>query len=126
MHVTPVEFVLWMNGAAGVVGDQPPTPEQWTAIQEKLGDAVGGIVAARLLERAEELDRADELRKAQAQAHVAMVQHQAQIDLYTAKLDAAVRASIGGLVPPPPPSIEIPSVDLPSPPKGLFKDLLKF
>ena len=49
----PVEFVLWLNGAAGLVGDQPPTPEQWATMCEKLREAVGGIVAARLLERAE-------------------------------------------------------------------------
>lgn len=59
----PVEFVLWLNGAAELVGDQPPTPEQWATMREKLGEAVGGLVAARLLERAEETLRADERRK---------------------------------------------------------------
>ncbi len=59
----PVEFVLWLNGAAELVGDQPPTPEQWATMREKLGKAVGGLVAARLLERAEETLRADERRK---------------------------------------------------------------
>jgi hypothetical protein len=59
----PIEFVLWLNGAAGLVGDQPPTPEQWAIMREKLGEAVGGIVAARLLERAEEHAKADERRK---------------------------------------------------------------
>lgn len=59
----PVEFVLWLNGAAEIVGDQPPTPEQWATMREKLGEAVGGLVAARLLERAEETLRADERRK---------------------------------------------------------------
>lgn len=59
----PVEFVLWLNGAAELVGDQPPTPEQWATMREKLGEAVGGLVAARLLERAEETLSADERRK---------------------------------------------------------------
>lgn len=59
----PVEFVLWLNGAAELVGDQPPTPEQWATIREKLGEVVGGLVAARLLERAEETLRVDERRK---------------------------------------------------------------
>ena len=59
----PVEFVLWLNGAAELVGDQPPTPEQWATMREKLGEAVGGLVAARLLERAEEHAKADERRK---------------------------------------------------------------
>lgn len=61
--MTPVEFVLWLNGAAELVGDQPPTPEQWVTMREKLGEAVGGLVAARLLERVEETLRADERRK---------------------------------------------------------------
>lgn len=59
----PVEFVLWLNGAAELVGDQSPTPEQWATMREKLGEAVGGLVAARFLERAEETIRADERRK---------------------------------------------------------------
>lgn len=58
-----VEFVLWLNGAAELVGDQPPTPEQWATMREKLGEAVGGLVAARLLKRAEEHAKADERRK---------------------------------------------------------------
>ena len=53
--MTPIEFVLWLNGAAELVGDQPPTPEQWAVMREKLGEAVGGIVANRLLERAEQI-----------------------------------------------------------------------
>ena len=61
----PTEFVLWLNGAAELVGDQPPTPEQWATMREKLGEAVGGLVAARLLERVEETLRADEKEKAE-------------------------------------------------------------
>jgi len=61
--MTPIEFVLWLNGAAELVGDQPPTPEQWATMREKLGEVVGGLVAARLLERAEEYAKADERRK---------------------------------------------------------------
>lgn len=61
--MTPVEFVLWLNGAAELVGDQPPTPEQWATMREKLGEAVGGLVATRLLECAEETLRANERRK---------------------------------------------------------------
>lgn len=53
--MTPIEFVLWLNGAAELVGDQPPTPEQWATMREKLGETVGGLVAARLLERADEV-----------------------------------------------------------------------
>ncbi len=53
----PIEFILWMNGAAGVVGENPPTPEQWANMREKLGEAVGSIVASKLLEEAEEVHR---------------------------------------------------------------------
>ncbi len=66
--MNPVEFVLWMNGAAELVGDQPPTPEQWATMRGKLGETVGGLVAARLLERAEETLRADERKNAMKQA----------------------------------------------------------
>lgn len=75
----PIEFVLWLNGAAELVGDQPPSPEQWAIMREKLGEAVGGLVAARLLERAEETLRADERRKKEeAEKHEAMKQMLAQ------------------------------------------------
>lgn len=75
--MNPVEFVLWMNGAAELVGDQPPTPEQWATMRGKLGETVGGLVAARLLERAEETLRADERKNAMEQ----MFGYQAQVDL---------------------------------------------
>lgn len=62
--MTPIEFTLWLNGAVGILGDQPPTQEQWAAIQEKLGEAVGAIVASRLLETASELQREKQQRSA--------------------------------------------------------------
>lgn len=54
-HTTPLEFALWLNGAAGLIGDEPPTAEQWTKIREKLNDVVAGVVASRLLEDAQHL-----------------------------------------------------------------------
>lgn len=56
----PIEFVLWLNGAAEIVGGRPPTPEQWATMREKLGEVVGELVAARLLDRAEDTLHADE------------------------------------------------------------------
>lgn len=50
-----VEFVLWANGAAELIGDEPPTKEQWLKLREKLGEAVGTVVASKLLEKAEEV-----------------------------------------------------------------------
>ncbi len=50
-----VEFVLWLNGACDMVeGSEPPTPEQWAVMKDRLGDAVGEIVASKLLETAQE------------------------------------------------------------------------
>ncbi len=64
--MTPTEFVLWLNGAMGVMGDTP-TPEQMVKIREQLGEVIGKITADRLLERAEEQARKD---SKVSQAHV--------------------------------------------------------
>lgn len=87
----PIEFVLWLNGAAGLVGDQPPTPEQWATMCEKLEETVGGIVAARLLERAEDNVRADERRKKEVaekteliHQHLELLRQKARIGVYRA------------------------------------------
>ena len=93
----PIEFVLWLNGAAELVGDQPPTPEQWATMREKLGEAVGGLVAARLLERAEETLRDDARRKnGEAEKREVMKQmmemYKAQVDLETQKMLGLARA----------------------------------
>lgn len=72
---TPTEFVLWLNGAAGVMGDAP-TPEQWGAIKEKMNESLGFLAAKKLLERAEDQivrDREIEAkRKEEAQMAKAM------------------------------------------------------
>lgn len=107
----PVEFVLWLNGAAELVGDQPPTPEQWATMREKLGEAVGGIVAARLLERAEEHAKADERRKkeeadkaeamkqmlemAKMRPNVGLAGYQAQMGAYQARVDLETQKMLG-------------------------------
>lgn len=111
----PVEFVLWLNGAAELVGDQPPTPEQWATMREKLGEAVGGLVAARLLERAEEHAKADERRKKEeadkAEAMKQMLEslknqraanfssglagYQAQMEMYKAQVDLEAHKMLG-------------------------------
>lgn len=58
-----IEYVLWMNGAAEITGDQPPTAEQWAIMREKLNSAVGAIVAARLLENADAFQKAEDLKR---------------------------------------------------------------
>lgn len=73
--MSPIEFALWMNGATGVLGEQPPSPEQWAAIREKLGSVVGRIVADRLLDRADELMKRELADREAKQRHVeAMIQ----------------------------------------------------
>lgn len=107
----PIEFVLWLNGAAELVGDQPPTPEQWATMREKLGEAVGGIIAARLLERAEEHAKADERRKkeeadkaeamkqmlemAKMRSNVGLAGYQAQMEAYQARVDLETQKMLG-------------------------------
>lgn len=76
--MTPIEFTLWLNGAVGVLGDQPPTPEQWIAIREKMGEAVGQIVSSKLLEHAEDVRRQQEKdAKAEVEKRLIMEQMQA-------------------------------------------------
>lgn len=87
---TPTEFVLWLNGAAGVMGEAP-TPEQWEAIKEKMNESLGFLAAKRLLERAEDQvvrDRESELKRAaaieqmnrHAQFTADIARHQAMVD----------------------------------------------
>ena len=94
---TPTEFVLWLNGAAGVMGEAP-TPEQWEAIKEKMNESLGFLAAKKLLERAEEQvvrDRENELKHAaaveqmnrHAQFSLDIARHQAMIDIHAAKVD---------------------------------------
>lgn len=101
---TPTEFVLWLNGAAGVMGEAP-TPEQWVAIKEKLGESLGFLAAKKLLERAEEQvvrDREDVLKRDAAeqmrrhlQFNADIARHQAMVDIHAAKLNLASNVGIG-------------------------------
>ena len=111
----PVEFVLWLNGAAELVGDQPPTPEQWATMREKLGEAVGGLVAARLLERAEETIRADERRKKEEAEKREAYSH--RVELEAQKMFGLARALPADTI------LEVPEVPKPYNP-GLFNRIL--
>lgn len=69
----PLEFVLWLNGAAGVVGDEPPTQEQWDRIKAKMSETIGGVFAQRILKEAEErITGQDDMAKASQMAAAAM------------------------------------------------------
>ena len=102
---TPTEFVLWLNGAAGVMGEAP-TPEQWEAIKEKLNESLGFLAAKRLLERAEDQvvrDREIELKRAaaieqmnrHAQYSADIARYQAVVDVHAAKLDLDAKVGLG-------------------------------
>lgn len=84
---TPTEFVLWLNGAAGVMGEAP-TPEQWEAIKEKMNESLGFLAAKKLLERAEdqivrdrelEAKRKEEAQMAKLQAEMAKSMFDSQV-----------------------------------------------
>ena len=105
---TPTEFVLWLNGAAGVMGEAP-TPEQWEAIKEKMNESLGFLAAKRLLERAEDQvvrDREVDLRRAaaieQMSRHVQftadIARHQAMVDIHAAKLDLDAKIGLGSVL----------------------------
>lgn len=82
--MTPIEFVLWLNGAVGLLDGQPPTPEQWAVINDKLGEAVGHITTTRLLEHANEaLHRQRELEEKQYHAKQAMAAQLASMKNHT-------------------------------------------
>ena len=102
---TPTEFVLWLNGAAGVMGEAP-TPEQWGAIREKLNESLGFLAAKKLLERAEEQvvrdrelairrDAAAEQMKKNAQLSADIARYQAVVDVHAAKLDLDAKVGLG-------------------------------
>lgn len=100
--MTPIEFALWLNGAVGVMGDEPPTPEQWARIQEKLSGCVGQLVAARLLEEAEDVCKRkaeEEKRKAyQVQLDAMRAQAQAQMSKMLARnIDTLAFKSMAGI-----------------------------
>ena len=102
---TPTEFVLWLNGAAGVMGEAP-TPEQWEAIKEKMNESLGFLAAKRLLERAEDQvvrDREIELKRAtaieqmnrHAQFNADIARYQSVVDVHAAKLDLDAKVGLG-------------------------------
>ena len=113
---TPTEFVLWLNGAAGVMGEAP-TPEQWEAIKEKMNESLGFLAAKRLLERAEDQavrEREIELKRAaaieqmnrHAQFNADIARYQAVVDVHAAKLDLDTKIGFGAALIAAPPEKE--------------------
>ena len=60
--MTPIEFALWLNGASELVGDSPPSPEQWAIMRSKLKYVVGRLAFSKILEQAQSFQNAEEQR----------------------------------------------------------------
>ena len=58
--MTPLDFVLWLNGVLDATGDDQPTAVQMSKIKEKLAETIGPIIASKLLARADQLSREKE------------------------------------------------------------------
>ena len=58
--MTPLDFVLWLNGVLDATGDDQPTAVQMSKIKEKLAETIGPIIASKLLDRADQLSREEE------------------------------------------------------------------
>lgn len=148
--MTPTEFVLWLNGALGVMGDTP-TPEQMAKVRDKLGEAIGKITADRLLERADEQVKRDkeraekeaELAKMKAMMSQQLAQrldedtfrilaaqtnlHAAKVDLYAARIDEYSQTlSVGsGTLAELPPGTTIAAAPTPTKSGGILGSLLR-
>ncbi len=59
----PLEFVLWLNGASSMLGDNPPSAEQWAEVRAKLTETIAPIVAAKLLDKADALVEKERLEQ---------------------------------------------------------------
>lgn len=60
--MTPTEFVLWLNGATSMV-DGPPSAEQWAKMQEKLFPIIAKMMTDKLLDKADDAVKLQELQK---------------------------------------------------------------
>ena len=64
--MTPIELTLWMNATMELVGDGPPSPDQWLMMREKVANTMGTIVAKKLMETAENVLREQEMKNLSA------------------------------------------------------------
>lgn len=60
--MTPTEFVLWLNGATSMV-DGPPSAEQWAKMQEKLFPIIAKMMTDKLLDKADDAVKMQELKQ---------------------------------------------------------------
>lgn len=93
----PLEFVLWLNGATGMLGDEPPSPEQWQTIRECLANTIGPIVAAKLLDKADELAEQSKLESERMKIYQQMLSIKQQT-LGIPRGYAGLNPTLGGYV----------------------------
>ena len=72
--MTPIEFALWLNGASELVGDSPPSPEQWATMRSKLKEVVGRLALSKILEQAQSFQNAEEQRIKDAAERAGLLQ----------------------------------------------------
>lgn len=48
-ELSPEQYVVWMTGAAAMLGADVPSPEQWQAIRDKTESCVGRVIAEKML-----------------------------------------------------------------------------
>lgn len=97
--MTPTEFVLWLNGASEIIGDTPPTPEQWAALKTRLSEVVGKLVSSKLLEAVEDEQKRRDRTITSEEMYRSMLtkQKQALESAMAAKIDSAAFATLTGL-----------------------------
>ena len=96
--MTPTEFVLWLNGASEIIGDTPPTPEQWAALKTRLSEVVGKLVSSKLLEAVEDEQKRRERTIASEELYQNLLrkQKQALASAMAAKIDSMAFATLTG------------------------------
>lgn len=60
----PIELTLWMNATMELIGDGPPSPDQWLMMRDKVANTMGTIVAKKLMETAENVLREQDMKAA--------------------------------------------------------------
>ncbi len=65
--MSPRDYVLWLNGAIGMIGDRLPTELEWQALKEKNTEMIGSLVADKFTEQMDEYKRKIENSMKQSQ-----------------------------------------------------------
>ena len=85
-------------GIVNMIGDRPPTDEEWGKIREMHQEAVGWVVKEKLLERAETLAMAEQINAEESKRRMEQKQYETAMQLERMKMDIMQRNA--GLRPP--------------------------